>query len=56
MKKKRLTKEEVERKIENYQKALELKREVFRDSKVGFDVEFYEREIKELKEKLKRFK
>lgn len=56
MKKKKLTKEEIERKIENYQKALELKREVFRDSKVGFDVEFYEREIKELKEKLKRFK
>ena len=56
MKKKKQTKEEIERLIGNYQMALELKREVFRDTKVGFDVEFYERKIKELKEKLKRFK
>lgn len=56
MKKKKLTKEEIERKIGNYQNALELGREIFKDTEVGFDVEFYEREIKELKEKLKRFK
>jgi len=54
--KKKLTKEEIERKIANYQIALQLKREVFIYSNVGFDVEYYEREIKELKEKLKRFK
>lgn len=54
--KKKLTKEEIERKIGNYQIALQLKREVFRDMNVGFDEEYYEREIKELKEKLRRFK
>ena len=54
--KKKLTKEEIERKIGNYQRALQLKREVFRDMNVGFEEEYYEREIKELKEKLRRFK
>lgn len=54
--KKKLTKEEIERKIGNYQTALQLKREVFKDMNVGFDEEYYEREIKELKEKLRRFK
>lgn len=56
MRKKKLTKEEIERKIGNYQKALQLKKEVFIYSNVGFDEEYYEREIKELKEKLKEGK
>lgn len=54
--KKKLTKEEIERKIGNYQTALQLKREVFRDMNVGFDEEYYEREIKELEKKLKENK
>ena len=54
--KKKLTKEEIERKIGNYQIALQLKREVFRDMNVGFEEEYYEREIKELEKKLKERK